>query len=229
MIIGGFQKFSLSDFPGKISAIVFTRGCGFRCPYCHNPELVEPDSYVTPLDEGNVLSFLRSRRGRIQGVVITGGEPTFHDDLQDFIRKVREIGCEVKLDTNGSNPALLERIISLGLVDYIALDVKAPLRLYPSITRVIVDADDIRWSIRLLVESGIPHEMRTTYLESLLSLDDMREIAETVRGCRLLFVQRFEPTKALDSTMLRKPRPSPETMEAIRRAIEAMGVDCEIR
>ncbi|MCX7040843.1 MAG: anaerobic ribonucleoside-triphosphate reductase activating protein [Spirochaetes bacterium] len=229
MIIGGFQKISLSDFPGRVSAIVFTRGCGFRCPYCHNPELVDPDSYVAPLDEAKILSFLRSRRGRIQGVVITGGEPTFHDDLPDFIRKVREIGCEVKLDTNGSNPALLERIISLGLVDYVALDVKAPLRLYSSVARVPVNTGDILRSIRLVIDSGLPHEMRTTYLESLLSLNDMREIGEMVKGCRLLFVQSFRPTKALDPAMLEQPRPPAHVMEEIRAAIDAMGVPCETR
>ena len=229
MIIGGFQKISLSDFPGRVSAIVFTRGCGFRCPYCHNPELVDPDNYITPLDEAKILSFLRSRGGRIQGVVITGGEPTFHDDLKDFIRTVREIGCEVKLDTNGSNPALLERIISLGLVDYVALDVKAPLRLYSSVARVLVNTGDILRSIRIIIDSGLPHEMRTTYLESLLSLDDMREIGEMVRGCRLLVVQRFKPTKALDPAMLKQPTPPAHAMEQIRAAIDAMGVPCETR
>ncbi len=229
MIIGGFQKVSLSDFPGKISAIVFTRGCNFRCPYCHNPELVEPDSYVTPLGEAKILSFLKSRRGRIQGIVITGGEPTIHEDLPEFIRKVREMGCAVKLDTNGSNPALLERIISLDLVEYVALDVKAPLRLYSSVARVPVNTGDILRSIRLVIESGIPHEMRTTYLESLLSVDDVREIAEMVKGCGLLVVQSFRPTKALDPAMLEQPVPSAQTMESIRAAVAAMGVPCETR
>lgn len=229
MVIGGFQKLSLSDFPGRVSAIIFTRGCGFRCPYCHNPELVDPDRYVTPLDEGKIFSFLRARRGRIQGVVITGGEPTFHDDLPDLIREVREIGCEVKLDTNGSNPALLERIISQGLVDCIALDVKAPLRRYSSLARAPVDTAAILRSIRLVIDSGLPHEMRTTYLESLLSLDDVREIAETVRGCRLLVVQGFRPTKTLDPIMLEQPKPSALAMERVRAAVDAMGVCCDAR
>lgn len=229
MIIGGFQKFSMSDFPGKVSAIVFTRGCNFRCPYCHNPELVEPDSYVTPLNEASIISFLKSRRGRIQGVVITGGEPTFHEDLPEFIRKVREMGCAVKLDTNGSNPALLERIISLGLVAFVALDVKAPVRLYSSVARAPVDTGDILRSIRIVIDSGLPHEMRTTYLETLLSIDDMKEIAEMVRGCGLLVVQSFRPTKALDPAMLEQPIPSARVMEEIRAAVDATGVPCETR
>jgi len=229
MLIGGFQKFSLSDFPGKISSIVFTRGCNFRCPYCHNPELVEPESYVSPIAEVEIISHLQSRSGRIQGVVVTGGEPTQHEDLPEFLERVRKIGCEVKLDTNGSNPALLERIVSSGLADYIALDVKAPLRLYPSVARVPVNTADILRSIRLVIESGIPHEMRTTYLESLLSIDDMREIAEMVKGCRLLVVQSFRPTKALDPAMLEQPTPSAHTLENLRAVVDAMGVPCETR
>ena len=229
MVIGGFQKFSLSDFPGKISAIVFTRGCNFRCPYCHNPELVDPESYVAPIAEAEIFSHLQSRSGRIQGVVVTGGEPTQHADLPEFLKRIREIGCAVKLDTNGSNPALLERIVSSGLADYIALDVKAPLRLYPSVARVPVNTEDIQQSIRLVIESGNPHEVRTTYLESLLSIDDMREIAETVRGCTVLVVQSFRPTKALDPAMLKQPVPSACGMEKIRAAVDAMGVPCETR
>jgi pyruvate formate lyase activating enzyme len=229
MIIGGFQKFSLSDFPGKVSAIVFTRGCNFRCPYCHNPELVNPESYVSPIDEATVVSHLRNRNGRIQGVVVTGGEPTLHEDLPELLKRIRGLGCAVKLDTNGSNPALLERIVSLALVDYIALDVKAPVRLYSSVARVPVNTADILRSIRLVIESGIPHEMRTTYLEALLSIDDVKEIAEMVRGCRLLVVQSFRPTKALDPAMLKQPTPPTHTMDDVRAAIDAMGVSCETR
>lgn len=229
MVIGGFQKFSLSDFPGKISAIVFTRGCNFRCPYCHNPELVDPERYVSPIAEETVIAHLQNREGRIQGVVVTGGEPTQHEDLPAFLERVKGVGCAVKLDTNGSHPALLKQLVDSGLVDFIALDVKAPFRLYSSVARVSVDTADIHRSIRLVIESGIPHEMRTTYVESLLSLDDMREIAETVRGCKALVVQSFRPTKALDPGMLEQPMPSAETMEKIRAAVVAMGVPCETR
>lgn len=229
MVIGGFQKFSLSDFPGKISSIVFTRGCNFRCPYCHNPELVDPESYAAPMAEAEIFSHLQNRNGRIQGVVVTGGEPTQHGDLPEFLERIKGAGCAVKLDTNGSNPALLERVVSLGLADYIALDVKAPLRLYPTVARVPVNTADILRSIRLVIESGIPHEMRTTYLEALLTIDDMREIAETVKGCKLFVVQSFRPTKALDPGMLQQPVPSTEAMEKIRAAVVAMGISCDTR
>ncbi len=229
MVIGVFQKFSLSDFPGKISSIVFTRGCSFRCPYCHNPELVDPERYTAPISEETVITHLQNREGRIQGVVVTGGEPTQQDDLPAFLEKVKGVGCAVKLDTNGSNPALLKMIVDSGLVDFIALDVKAPLRLYPSVTRVPVSTADILRSIGLVIASGLPHEMRTTYVESLLSLDDMREIAETVRGCKVLVVQSFRPTKALDPGMLGQPVPSAETMEKVRADVVAMGILCETR
>ncbi|OQX50761.1 MAG: anaerobic ribonucleoside-triphosphate reductase activating protein [Candidatus Cloacimonas sp. 4484_209] len=130
MKIGGFQKVSLIDYPGKICAIVFTRGCNFRCPYCHNPELVLPENYSPLIPEEEIFSFLEKRRGKLDAVEITGGEPTLQEDLTEFIRKIKEMGFLVKLDTNGSFPSVLEKVIYSGLVDYIAMDVKAPLEKY---------------------------------------------------------------------------------------------------
>jgi pyruvate formate lyase activating enzyme len=229
LIIGGLQKFSLSDFPGRISAIVFTRGCNFRCPYCHNPELVDPERYVSPISEVSLLSYLRTRIGLLQGIVISGGEPTIHDDLPDFIGRIRALGYAIKLDTNGSRPALLRELISGGLVEFVALDMKAPLSRYDHVVRAPVDTDDLRCSIRLVVESGIPHEMRTTFLPSLLSASDLREIADTVRGCSRLVVQGFRPTKALDPGFLKQQAPTQQTLDAICADIESMGVPCLAR
>jgi pyruvate formate lyase activating enzyme len=229
LVIGGLQKFSLSDFPGRISAIIFTQGCNFRCPYCHNPELVDPGRYVSPVSEETVISYLLDRIGRLEGVVITGGEPTVHGDLPDFIRKIRALGYAIKLDTNGSRPSILSEVISAGLVDFVALDVKAPLSRYVEVVRAPVDTDDIRRSIRLVIESGIPHEMRTTFVPSLLCLDDLKEIAETVRGCRLLVVQGFRPTRTLDAGMLKQQQPPQEVLATICAGIDAMGVHCETR
>jgi pyruvate formate lyase activating enzyme len=164
MVIGGLQKFSLADFPGRIAAIVFCRGCGFRCPYCHNPELVEPMRYAHPIPHRDVLDFLVTRRGQLQGVVVTGGEPTIHTGLPDFLGSVRELGFAVKLDTNGSNPEMLRGILSQGLADYIAMDIKAPLASYERLAGVPVQTQDIQQSISLVLESGVSHEFRTTYL-----------------------------------------------------------------
>ena len=129
MVIAGFQKVSLSDFPGKISAIVFTQGCNFRCRYCHNPELVDPARYAAPLAVDAVLDFLAGRVGRIQGVVVTGGEPTLHADLPGLLARIKSLGLAVKLDTNGSRPDVLEEVFRQGIVDYIAMDIKAPPRI----------------------------------------------------------------------------------------------------
>ena len=129
MTIGGFQPFSLSEFPGKISAVVFCQGCNFRCPYCHNPELVDPGRFTPAWPEDRVMRELASRRGKIQGVVITGGEPTLQRDLERFIREVRDLGFAVKLDTNGSDPETLERLLAARLLDHVGLDVKAPPRI----------------------------------------------------------------------------------------------------
>src|SRR6056297_2585563 len=127
MIIGALQKTSLIDYPGEISAVIFTRGCNFRCPYCHNPELVDKKRYTTALEINEVLTFLENRKGLLDGVVITGGEPTIYGDLPEFLLKIKQMGYLVKLDTNGTNPAMMRRVIDLNLVDYIAMDYKAPL------------------------------------------------------------------------------------------------------
>ena len=210
MVIGGLQKFSLSDFPGLISAIVFTRGCSFRCPYCHNPELVDPSRFVPAIPLSEVRDFLRSRKARLQGVVVTGGEPTIHADLPEFLAELKDMGFAVKLDTNGTNPVMLRQLLIDRILDFIAMDIKAPLALYPAIVRAPASAADLSRSIELIIHSGLPHEFRTTFAESLLSTDDMLQTARLVKGCKRYVVQSFRAGKVLDSCL--------ETSEAINRA-----------
>jgi pyruvate formate lyase activating enzyme len=229
MVIGGLQKVSLSDFPGKISAIVFTRGCNFRCPYCHNPELVDPGQYVTPISQVKVLRFLGSRKLQLQGVVVTGGEPTMQKDLPSLLAAIRNLGFATKLDTNGSNPDLLEEIVNGGLVDYIALDIKAPLTSYSRVTGVGARTQDIERSVHLVIRSGLPHELRTTYVESLLSDEEMRGIAVLAQGCACFVVQGFRPSKTLDPGMRAHPQPRSAKLEAIQRLMEATGLTVAIR
>jgi len=229
MVIGGFQRFSLTDFPGRIAAIVFTRCCGFRCPYCHNPELVDPARYAAPLDETKMISFLKKRQGQLQGVVITGGEPTFHEDLPEFLERIRKLGYSTKLDTNGNNPTMLERVLSSGLVDYVALDIKAPLRLYKDIAGPAADPSAIAQSVGLLLNTGIPHEMRTTLVESLLSIEDIRAIGELVRGCRLFALQRFNPARVLDHAYSIQMETTETKLREAHAALSAMGVPSVIR
>ncbi|MGA2477919.1 MAG: anaerobic ribonucleoside-triphosphate reductase activating protein [Spirochaetia bacterium] len=229
MVIGGLQKFSLVDFPGMIAAIVFSRGCGFRCPYCHNPELVDPKKYAEAIPQGAVMDFLAARKGQLQGVVVTGGEPTLHADLPDFLTAIRGLGFATKLDTNGSNPDMLFGILERGLVDYVAMDIKAPLASYGRLVAAPVRTQDIKRSISLIIESGVTHEFRTTYLEPELSVDDMREIALMVRGCRLFVVQSFRPTATLDQSYRSHPSPSAARMEEMRAMLEATGVTVTVR
>jgi pyruvate formate lyase activating enzyme len=229
MVIGGLQKFSLVDFPGRIAAIVFSRGCGFRCPYCHNPELVDPHRYAEVMPQRAVLDFLAARRGRLQGVVVTGGEPTLHEDLPEFLAAIRDLGFATKLDTNGSNPGMLSRILENGLVDYVAMDIKAPFASYGRVVAAAVRTQDIGRSISLIIEGRVEHEFRTTYLEPLLTVDDVREIALTIRGCRLYVVQGFRPAATLDEGFRSRTAPSSEKMNEIAAAVGATGIKVAIR
>jgi len=162
MIIGGFQPFTLSDFPGHVAAIVFTQGCNWRCPYCHNRSLLKtrrPEQELIP--ETHVFDILHRRRNELDGLVITGGEPTIQEDLPRFIHKVHRMGLAIKLDSNGSRPGVIGRLLEEGLLDYIAMDIKAPLDRYESVVGHPVDIGPIQTSIELIKNSGIRHEFRT--------------------------------------------------------------------
>lgn len=227
MKIGGLQKFSLIDYPGRIAAIVFTQGCNFRCPYCYNPELVDRAQFREPLDEKEIFSFLEARRGRLDGVVITGGEPTLQPDLMDFICRIRELGFSVKLDTNGSNPQVLQSLIDRGVLDYIAMDIKAPLtgrksdpeNRYASVTRSSVSSEDIRRSIDLIISSGIDHEFRTTVTTGCLQRGDYLNMAKAIKGAKKYALQKFVPTKVLDAEQLNTKPPSDGDLEKLRKAL----------
>jgi pyruvate formate lyase activating enzyme len=229
MVIGGLQKFSLSDYPGMISAIVFTRGCGFRCPWCHNPELVDPAQYAAPFPPAEVRDFLMSRRGQLQGVVVTGGEPTLHDDLPGFLSDVKAMGLAVKLDTNGTNPRMLESLVTARLVDYIAMDVKAPLDRYADAVRAPAHTPDIRKSVGAVIASGLPHEFRTTLVDSLLSIQDLISIAELVKGCDRYVLQSFRSGKVLDTGFEGAHPPDESFLREAAAALSTTGIVVELR
>jgi pyruvate formate lyase activating enzyme len=197
MRIGGFQKTSLIDYPGEVASIIFTQGCNFRCPYCHNPELVLPDQFQQIIDENTVLSMLNQRKDKIPAVVITGGEPTLQPDLLSFVAKIKSLGLKIKLDTNGSNPLLLKQIIKNKLVDYIAMDIKSPIEKYFSIVGSARFNKKIKESIRILISSQIKYEFRTTVVKNLLGIEDFREISEEIHGADLYILQNFKNTKSL--------------------------------
>ncbi|HNY64433.1 MAG TPA: anaerobic ribonucleoside-triphosphate reductase activating protein [Deltaproteobacteria bacterium] len=198
MIIGYLQKSSLIDYPGRVCAVVFTMGCNFRCPYCHNPELVDgslpPDLF--PIEE--VMSFLETRVGKLDAVSITGGEPCLQADLIPFMRRVRDLGFLVKLDTNGSRPDVLAQVIEEGLADYLAMDIKAPLGKYPLTAGKEGAGEHIKESIGMIMGSPVPYEFRTTLVDRLLRPSDILEIGGMIKGARRYVLQRFVPTKPLD-------------------------------
>ena len=204
MLIGGFQKFSLIDYPGKISAIVFTQGCNFRCPYCHNPELVDPNRFGPLIPEEKIYSFLEKRKGMLDGVEITGGEPTLQPDLIQFIEKIKNMDYLIKLDTNGSNPGVIKELIESNRVDYIAMDIKAPLEKYKEVVKTEVDPLKIKRSIDIIRKSPIEHEFRTTIAKNLLTENDIISIARLIKGEKLYVLQKFVSSKSLDPSFTEK-------------------------
>ncbi len=229
MVIGGLQRLTLSDFPGRLAAVLFTRGCNFRCPFCHNPELVDTRRFAETIPQAEVFSFLRTRSGTLDGVVVTGGEPTIHADLPALLRSLKELGLAVKLDTNGSAPGALERLIAQELVDYVALDIKSSPALYPAAAGVPVDIDALRCSVELLAAAGLAHELRMTYVERLIPLKELEAVAELARGCQVFFVQAFQPSKALDPSFLLLSRPSRQELEQVRSTLEKLGLPATVR
>ncbi len=196
MKISGLQPVTASDFPGRLAAIVFTQGCNFHCPFCHNASLLPMDA-DTLIGEDTVLGFLQKRKNLLDGVVITGGEPCLQDDLAGFCRQVKEMGLAVKLDTNGSRPGVIEELLAENLVDFIAMDIKAPFSRLPELTGTDSHEPQISRSISLIAESGVDHLFRTTDVKPLLSSEDHRGIKELVPPGSRHIVQPFVAKNAM--------------------------------
>lgn len=220
MNIGALQKFSLIEYPGKICAVIFTQGCNFRCPYCHNRELVDPDFFEPLLPEEDVFAFLTKRRGKLDAVTITGGEPSLQPDIVPFVARLKEMDYLVKIDSNGSCPGVLKELIRPCLVDYVAMDIKGPLEKYASITGTSVGLEKIRESIDLILSSGVRYEFRTTVVASLLDLVDLKKISALIPKAERYVLQKFIPSKTLDAAFLKESTYSDsefrEIMEEIR-------------
>jgi pyruvate formate lyase activating enzyme len=229
MKIGGLQKVSLNDYPGKICATVFTQGCNFRCPYCHNPELVDPSQYGPVIPEEEVISFLDKRRGKLEGVTVTGGEPTLQQDLETFLRELKNMRYLIKIDTNGSNPDILSTLIDRHLIDYIAMDIKGPLKRYEQITAVKGEMSLIKRSIQLVMTSGIEYEFRTTVVRSQLDVDDLVSMVQLIKGAPLYVLQTFVAKKTLDNTFLSEKSYAPDQLSAIRGILEKKGLRIVVR
>jgi pyruvate formate lyase activating enzyme len=222
--VKGFLETSIVDWPGKIASVLFLPHCNFRCPYCHNHELVtDPGQFPTvPFD--HILETLRQYRGWIDGVCISGGEPTILPSLPELIACIKQEAMLVKLDTNGSHPRVLESLINAHLIDCVAMDVKAPLdrEAYARCSGVSVDLDDILESVHLIKASGLPYEFRTTVAPTFLHEEDLIRLAHQIKGARKLTLQHFSPVHTLDPRC-RTIAPYPENrLRAMQAAVDAI-------
>ena len=191
MQIHGFNKTTLLDYPGLVAATIFTGACNFRCPYCHNADLVLNPSSQPIIPEEEILSHLRKRKGITQGVCITGGEPTLQKDLKDFIKKLKELDLKVKLDSNGYKPEVLKNLVKDNLLDYIAMDVKAPLEEYDVIAGVKLDTSKLKESIDFLIAGDLPFEFRTTVIKDFHTRESFEKISELIKGAKNYYLQGY--------------------------------------
>jgi pyruvate formate lyase activating enzyme len=208
MILAGFQKNSFIDYPGKISCVLFTSGCNFACPYCHNAQLARGE-YPARIESTQVTAFLESRRGLLEGVVVTGGEPTLSPGLFDLCRSVKSMGYPLKLDTNGSRPAVLRRLLNQRLVDFVAMDIKAPLGDYRPFSPERGIGDKLTASIGLIMEAAPAYEFRTTCAAPFATEAAIKAIAATIEGAARYVLQPFNPKAAcLEPAFNRRQDPS---------------------
>lgn len=191
MIISGFQKLTLLDYPNKLASIVFTQGCNFKCAYCQNSDLLSIKTEGL-IDEKEIFDYLEKRKKVLDGVVITGGEPTIQPNLTLFIQRVKDLGLKVKLDTNGSNPEIIKKLLKEDLVDYIAMDIKTDFDKYGDIIKINWNMDNIKKSIKLIKESTIEHEFRTTINKNDHTIEDLRRICEYLGPDENYYIQNFE-------------------------------------
>ncbi len=206
MRLCGLQKLTALDFPGRIACTVFTPGCNFRCPFCHNAALVTAGVEPEAIDEEEIFDYLQKRRGLLDGVVVTGGEPLMQPDLAAFLRRVKELGYLVKLDTNGSFPNRLRPLIEEGLVDYVAMDIKNSPEKYASTCGLrLVDWGSIEESIKIIKSSGVDYEFRTTAVAQLHSDEDFESMGELIKGAKSWFIQNFVDSGGLIGSGLSAP------------------------
>jgi len=228
MKIGGLQKTSLLDYPDTISAIVWTVGCDFRCPFCYNKDIVLGN--VEPISEDEVLSFLKKRFGMLEGLVISGGEPLMQKDIVEFCEKVKKIGYLIKIDTNGMHPEKLKELIDKNLVDYIAMDVKAPKKKYDKLTNIRTNIKKIEKSIEIIKNSTVDYEFRTTIIPELLTNQDIMDIAKWLKRAKRFYIQQFKVDNPLISPKLSKAKPyAKEELIKIHEDIKLCFETCEVR
>ncbi len=230
MDLRGWVRTSLIDYPGRIATVLFTGGCNLRCPPCHNADLVLRPGERPAVSEEEVLAFLTRRAGRIDGVVLTGGEPALQPDLLPFLRRLRPLGLALKLDTNGFSPAVLAAALEEGLLDYVAMDIKAPREKYPLLAgRPDLDLSPLEQSIALLRAAAVACEFRTTVVPGLLDEDDIAAIARWLAPAPLYVLQQFRPLNTLDPALRRSAPYPPTRLRAMACACRQWVAQVEVR
>ncbi len=231
MRIVGFIPTSLIDWDGKITSVIFTGGCNFRCPFCQNTQVAEDDPALPAISWDEIKSLLESKLGWLDGVVVTGGEPMMHPEIFQLCANIKQLGLKVKMDTNGSFPYPLKRAIALKLVDAVAMDIKAPLNSRYSIAvgRHLPSLAPIRRSIRLLLESRIEYEFRSTLVPGLITYKDIPEIGRALKGARRLVLQQFVPENARSTAYRQKKPYSLEDAERMRAEIAGFVGEVKLR
>ncbi len=241
MTIGGLQKLTLIDYPGKLACTVFLAGCNFRCPWCYSSELVLPEKIKKQplISEKYFFDFLKEKKGLLEGVVLCGGEPSFDPGLPAFAKKIKKLGYSVKLDTNGSNPEILKGLFKKKLVDYVAMDVKVPLEIKSQIpnpnaqsnpkSQILKHKNEIKKSIEIIKNSGIDYEFRTTVVPTILEKKDILEIARDISGAKRYYLQNFRPEKTLDPKFEKiKPYPEKYLLDIVK-TVSPFFETCQLR
>ena len=228
--INGIQKTCLINYPGKVVSTLFLGGCNMKCPYCHNKDLVINPEQLEKIKENEIITFLESKRGWVDGVCISGGEPTLQKDLPAFIEKVKNHGFLVKLDTNGTNPEMLKHLIDNKLTDFISMDIKAPLEKYDIVTRTRTNKKDIQESVDILRNSKLKHEFRITVVPGLFSKEDAEEIGKWLKDCKHFTLQQFKPNEnTVDSSYNKKETFKREEMEEFKQIMQKYIKNIEVK
>jgi len=231
MLLAGLTKLSLLDYPGKLSCIVFTQGCVFTCPFCHNPDLlkIKPKDSVESLPVNDFFKFLESRKGKLEAVTVTGGEPTVHADLIEFITQIKQMGFLVKLDSNGIRPDVLEKAIELNLIDYIAMDIKHTWEKYHLATGKKVNLENLKKSKNIIQTSGVDYEFRTTVVPGVHQESDFEEIGNIIQGAKNYYLQEFRPYIVLNLSILDSYEKSELDLKIIKSVVEPKVEHIDIR
>jgi len=233
MIFYGWQKESLIEWPGKISSVVFVSGCNFRCPFCHNPDLILFSTSLPKIEEKEILDYCSRNKDLLDSLAITGGEPLIQkkQDLVSFIKKVHKIGLLIEIETNGSNPDMITYLLKKRLVDYIAMDIKAPLdaKRYGEVSGVKINLSNIKKSIKIIMGSNIDYEFRTTVIPNLLNDNDILQISNQIKGAKRYYLQQFSPENTFNPK-LKKIKPYPkEWFESVSERIRKNNQNVQLR